>query len=94
MTSTAVESSGCLSHCTDGPNVAIENEAASTILSGVYDAPTAAVLLEEALGAPIPKVLVAASKLMEKVPHMGKFYLLRCRSDLMIATATIFRVAI
>jgi (2Fe-2S) ferredoxin len=67
-TQAKIESSGCLSHCDNGPNVEIENSSSSTILNGVVDATTAAVLIEQAIdGAPIPKLLTAASKLMERV---------------------------
>jgi (2Fe-2S) ferredoxin len=70
--SASVESSGCLSHCEDGPNMEIEDGSTSTILTGVADAVTAVVQLEQTLGAPVPKLLVAATKLMEQVPKMGK----------------------
>lgn len=65
-----VESSGCLSHCDEGPNVEIENDSSSILLHGIIDATTAALELEQALNTPIPKVLVAASKLMERVHSM------------------------
>jgi (2Fe-2S) ferredoxin len=70
--SASVESSGCLSHCTDGPNMEIENGSTSTVLTGVVDATTAVVQLEQTLGTPVPKLLVAATKLMEQVPKLGK----------------------
>eukprot|EP00980_Cylindrotheca_fusiformis_P029807 scaffold23891_cov132-Cylindrotheca_fusiformis.AAC.2 len=66
-----VEASGCLSLCTEGPNVEVENKTMASMLNGVYDAPTAAIKLEEVLGAPIPKLLTAASKLMEQVPNVA-----------------------
>lgn len=67
-----VESSGCLSHCNDGPNVEVERDGHATVLNGIKDVTTAAVLLEENLGTTIPKILHAASKLMEQVPSLGE----------------------
>jgi hypothetical protein len=50
----------------------IENGSTSTVLTGVVDAATAVVQLEQTLGTPVPKLLVAATKLMEQVPKLGK----------------------
>jgi hypothetical protein len=66
-----VEASGCLSHCEEGPNVEIQwngHESSTTLVTGVTDATTAAVQIELALklAKPIPKLLVAASNVMER----------------------------
>mmetsp|Transcript_15532 Transcript_15532/g.38291 ORF Transcript_15532/g.38291 Transcript_15532/m.38291 type:complete len:253 (-) Transcript_15532:845-1603(-) len=65
-----VESSGCLSHCNDGPNIEVESGGHATVLNGIQDVATAAFLLEQDLEMRIPKILLAASKLMEQVPSL------------------------
>mmetsp|Transcript_15536 Transcript_15536/g.38328 ORF Transcript_15536/g.38328 Transcript_15536/m.38328 type:complete len:124 (-) Transcript_15536:1479-1850(-) len=37
-----VESSGCLSHCNDGPNIEVESGGHATVLNGIQDVATAA----------------------------------------------------
>lgn len=77
-----VEASGCLSHCEEGPNVEIHwngHDSSTTLVTGVTDATTAAVQLELALklAKPIPKLLVAASNVMERaVNSPGTYYCL------------------
>jgi hypothetical protein len=91
-----VEASGCLSHCEEGPNVEIQwngHESSTTLVTGVTDATTAAVQIELALklAKPIPKLLVAASNVMERaINSPGTYYVHLC----LFATATFFRVAI
>lgn len=67
-----VESSGCLSHCNEGPNMEIECKYGTSVLNGVKDVTTAAILLEQTIETSIPKILLAASKLMEQVPSLGE----------------------
>jgi (2Fe-2S) ferredoxin len=57
-----VESSGCLSHCGQGPNIEIDG----LVLHEITNAATAAVQLELTLGKPIPKLLLAAVQVLEK----------------------------
>ena len=96
-----VETSGCLSHCDDGPNIEIiESDGTSKVLNGLADATTASVLLEQALeDASFPKLLIAASKVMERVATLkGEFWFFRNTNFPFLLyptnTATIFRVAI
>ena len=86
-----VESSGCLSHCNEGPNIEVENRGRATVLNGIQDVTTAAVLLEQNMEMSIPKILLAASKILEQVPSLGESSTVAWES---IATATIYRVAI
>jgi len=65
-----VESSGCLSHCSDGPNMEVEAGSRAAVLNGIQDVSTAALVLEESLETSIPKILLAASKLMEQAPSL------------------------
>lgn len=64
----AVESSGCLSHCEDGPNVEIHVGDKSQVLNEMVNAATVAVQLElNGCCDSIPKLLRAASNVMDKV---------------------------
>lgn len=65
-----MESSGCLSHCNDGPNMEIDCKSGTSVLNGVEDVTTAAILLEQTIETSVPKILLAASKLMEQVPSL------------------------
>ena len=58
-----VESSGCLSHCGQGPNIEIDGQ----VVHEITNAATAAVQLELTLGKAIPKLLLAAVQVLEKV---------------------------
>jgi hypothetical protein len=57
-----VESSGCLSHCGQGPNIEIDGQ----VVHEITNAATAAAQLELTLGKPIPKLLLAAVQVLEK----------------------------
>jgi len=67
-----VEASGCLSQCDKGPNVEISTGSGTILLHGITDAQTCAFQLEEAsastpsFSANIPKILIAASKVIEQ----------------------------
>ncbi|CAJ1919974.1 unnamed protein product [Cylindrotheca closterium] len=65
-----VESSGCLSQCNDGPNIEVESGGHATILNGIQDVTTAAILLEQNTEMSVPKILLAASKILEQVPSL------------------------
>ena len=65
-----VEKSGCLGHCDDGPNIeTIKKGGKSQVINGLIDATSTSVLLGQAIQEDIcfPKLLVAASKVMERV---------------------------
>jgi hypothetical protein len=70
-----VESSGCLSECEKGPNIEIVgNINDSKVLNGIDDATMAAVQLELVLETTIPKLLIAASKVMERaIQSQGRY---------------------
>jgi hypothetical protein len=94
-----VESSGCLSECEKGPNIEILSNSKSNVFNGIDDATIAAVRLELALETPIPKLLIAASKVMERaIQSQGRSTVLTrsVRGNQMLCwhTATFFRVAI
>jgi hypothetical protein len=74
-TAAQVESSGCLSECEKGPNIEIVgNINDSKVLNGIDDATMAAVQLELALETTIPKLLIAASKVMERaIQSQGRY---------------------
>ena len=57
-----VESSGCLSHCGQGPNIEIDGQ----VVHEITNAATAAVQLELTLGKAVPKLLLAAVQVLEK----------------------------
>jgi (2Fe-2S) ferredoxin len=57
-----VESSGCLSHCGQGPNIEIDGQ----LFHEITNAATAAVQLEMTLGKAIPKLLLAAVQVLER----------------------------
>ena len=57
-----VESSGCLSHCGQGPNIEIDGQ----VVHEITNAATAAVQLDLALGKAIPKLLLAAVQVLER----------------------------
>lgn len=66
-----VEESGCLSNCDKGPNVEITTKSDTVVLNGMVDAQTCAFHLGEVSLStpsfpPVPKILVAASKVIEK----------------------------
>ena len=72
-----IESSGCLSHCESGPNVEIHlpGGGSSKVMEGLTDATTVAIQLELHLNFPIPKLLLAASKVMERATQTrGRFF--------------------
>lgn len=87
-----VESAGCLSRCNEGPNIEVERGGCATILNGIQDVTIAAVLLEEITETSTPKILLAASKLLEQVPSLGELSTRALQE--VITTATIYRVAI
>lgn len=63
----AVESSGCLSHCDKGPNVAIKTSKAEVVENGITGAPGAAAALELNLDDfKIHPTLLAAQKVMNQ----------------------------
>jgi hypothetical protein len=78
-----VESSGCLSHCGQGPNIEIDGQ----VVHEITNAATAAVQLELTLGKPIPKLLLAAVQVLEKAK--GKQLLLAyvCMYDLVLSSS-------
>lgn len=61
-----VEASGCLSECDKGPNVELTIGAETILLHGMVDAQTCAFQLGESSFPQVPKILVAASKVMEQ----------------------------
>jgi hypothetical protein len=66
-----VEGSGCLSQCDKGPNVEISTKSGTVLLNGMIDAQTCAFQLGEVSSStpsfpPIPKILIAASKVIEQ----------------------------
>ena len=87
-----VETSGCLSHCDDGPNIEIiESDGTSQVLNGLVDATTASVLLEQALeDSSFPKVLIAASKVIERVATLqGEYW--PCHIIIFFENPTVYR---
>ena len=66
-----VEQSGCLSNCDKGPNVEVNTKSGTVLLNGMTDAQTCAFQLGELSSStpsfpPIPKILIAASKVIEQ----------------------------
>jgi len=66
-----VEQSGCLSNCDEGPNVEIKTKNGIVVLNGMADAQTCAFQLGEVSSSTpsfpsIPKILIAASKVIEQ----------------------------
>lgn len=66
-----VEASGCLSQCDKGPNVEVSTESGKVLLQGMTDAQTCAFHLGEVSSSMpsfplVPKILVAASKVIEQ----------------------------
>jgi hypothetical protein len=62
-----VESSSCLSHCGEGPNIEIEKgNGETTHVRGVESALIAAAQLELTLGSKVPSLLVAACQVLER----------------------------
>lgn len=66
-----VEASGCLSHCDNGPNVEVTTESGTVLLNGMTDSQICAFQLGEISSStpsfpPVPKILAAASKVMEQ----------------------------
>lgn len=66
-----VEASGCLSHCDNGPNVEVTTESGTVLLNGMTDSQICAFQLGEVSSStpsfpPVPKILAAASKVMEQ----------------------------
>jgi len=66
-----VEQSGCLSNCDKGPNVEIKTKNGVVVLNGMADAQTCAFQLGEVSSSTpsfpsIPKILIAASKVIEQ----------------------------
>mmetsp|Transcript_22580 Transcript_22580/g.62840 ORF Transcript_22580/g.62840 Transcript_22580/m.62840 type:complete len:292 (+) Transcript_22580:190-1065(+) len=74
--SVVVEASGCLSHCDKGPNMEVQTRDGTTVLQGMTDAQTCALQFGEVsssspLFPPVPKILIAASKVMEQSQRFG-----------------------
>jgi len=66
-----VEASGCLSQCDKGPNVEVTTRSGSMLMHGMTDTQNCALQLGEASLTtpsfpPVPKILVAASKVIER----------------------------
>jgi hypothetical protein len=62
-----VEASGCLSQCDNGPNVEITTGSGTVLLHEMMDAQTCAFQLGELSSfPPLPKILIAASKVIEQ----------------------------
>jgi (2Fe-2S) ferredoxin len=67
-----VESSGCLSQCGDGPNLAlVAREHNETVYNFIDSPQSAAVILQKVCGIQIPNILLAASDVMRKA-ELGK----------------------
>lgn len=66
-----VEASGCLSHCDKGPNMEVKTRDGTIVLQGMTDAQTCTFQLGEVSSSsssfpPVPKILIAASKVIEQ----------------------------
>ena len=66
-----VEPSGCLSNCDKGPNVEIRTKSGTVLLNGMTNAQNCAFKLGQVSSStpsfpPIPKILIAASKVIEQ----------------------------
>jgi len=66
-----VEASGCLSQCDMGPNVEVTTKSGTVLLNGMTDAQICSFQLDEVSSStasfpPVPKILIAASKVIEQ----------------------------
>lgn len=71
-----IETSGCLSHCGRGPNVAIHNGSTERVFNDVKDLQTAAAILEVGAELDCPIELMVAVDLITQAGRSKRFVLL------------------